>query len=306
MPQAAIAFGGNLGPVIDQFRAAIARLAAAGVVVELASALYETGPVGSVATGRYVNAAAVVSTPLAPAELLRTLLETETALGRERTELWGPRPLDLDLIWYGEVVCETARLTLPHPACWYRRFVLDPLCDICPAWTHPLKGVSIESLLTRFERRPLGVGLAGGTERHRRRLVEIHRHSPTSRVDILDVHDDYQTSFTDAVRYVVPDVHAEISFRHLGADVPAVIAWLGPSVGPLDETPTKSPAARPQSESTDPEFLALPMDRRLDVSRLALCDDHWLLHLVQSISDAPRRIGGTEWAQCYQKHASQS
>ncbi|MCY2964828.1 MAG: 2-amino-4-hydroxy-6-hydroxymethyldihydropteridine diphosphokinase [Planctomycetota bacterium] len=293
MSQAAIAFGGNLGPVSDQFRAAVARMATAGVVVEHASALYETGPVGSGAAERYVNAAAVVTTPLAPAELLRTLLETETALGRERMELWGPRPIDLDLVWYGEVVCETAQLTLPHPACWYRRFVLDPLCDVCPGWIHPLKGVSIESLQSRFQRRPLTVGLAGGTERQRRRLVEIHKQSPTGVVDLLDVHDASRSALTDAATCGVRDVNGETR----GADVPEVIAWLGPSVEQMEETQTESTVARPQSESTDPEFLSLPADRRLDVSRPARRNDQWLLHLTQSISDVPRRIGSTEWAQ---------
>jgi len=123
------------------------------------SSYYCTQPVGQHAGERYLNAAAQLETSLPPFALLDVLQETEVAFGRERTHFWRPRTLDLDLLLYEQEVITTQRLTLPHPACWYRRFVLDPLQEIAPDMVHPVKDVSISQLQQRLLSRPFVVGM---------------------------------------------------------------------------------------------------------------------------------------------------
>ncbi len=153
-----VAFGGNLGFVADTFRAAaerIAKLPTTRIITR--SRLYSTTPVGAKATPPYLNAVTALSTELPPDELLARLHEIEHDFGRRRTGRWGPRTLDLDLLAYGDVVSSAPELMLPHPHCWYRRFVLDPWSDIAPGYVLPTLQESVGSLLKRMKQRPLPV-----------------------------------------------------------------------------------------------------------------------------------------------------
>jgi 2-amino-4-hydroxy-6-hydroxymethyldihydropteridine diphosphokinase len=109
-------------------------LAAAGVRVARASPVYETAPWGVADQPPYLNAVWEVETTFSPAELLSVCQAIERRLGRPQQNRmrWGPRVLDLDLLAYGEVVCETPELTLPHPWIPHRPFVLGPWKDLAP------------------------------------------------------------------------------------------------------------------------------------------------------------------------------
>ena len=98
----------------------------------------------------FVNAVLAVATRLGPARVLDRLLAVELEFGRIRTERDAARTLDLDLLDYEGRVCDTARLSLPHPRLGERRFVLAPLCDIAPQWRHPLRKLTAEELLRRL------------------------------------------------------------------------------------------------------------------------------------------------------------
>jgi len=157
-----IGLGGNVGNVPETFRRALEQLRRSrGVRVERCSSLYQTSPVGpgscnssgSMSTP-YFNAAAQLWTTLQPLGLLKLLLDIEARLGRSRSGPWQPRPIDLDMILYGDRVIETSELVVPHPACWYRRFVLDPLAEIAPDVMHPVKQQSFSDLRKRLLRRP--------------------------------------------------------------------------------------------------------------------------------------------------------
>lgn len=112
------------------------------------SSFYETSPVGVTDQPAFYNAALRLHTAFSPHELLERLLRIETdVFSRPRTDRWGPRRIDLDLLLHGEAVIADDRLTLPHPRMLERRFVLQPLCDIAPALVHPVEGKNISELL---------------------------------------------------------------------------------------------------------------------------------------------------------------
>jgi 2-amino-4-hydroxy-6-hydroxymethyldihydropteridine diphosphokinase len=153
-----VAFGGNLGYVAETFRAAadrIAQLPKTRIITR--SRLFSTTPIGARSVNPYLNAVAALSTELSAEELLARLHEIEHDFGRRRTGRWGPRTLDLDLLAYGDVISTVPELLLPHPHCWYRRFVLDPWCDIAPGFVLPGLQESVGGLLNRMRRRPLPV-----------------------------------------------------------------------------------------------------------------------------------------------------
>ncbi len=131
--EAYVALGSNLGDRRAHLEAAFAALdALPGTRLLARSSLYETPPLGPAGQQDYLNAAAALSTTLAPEALLDALLSIEVARGRVRRERWGPRTLDLDLLLHGDTALQTPRLTLPHPAMLGRAFVLAPLCELAP------------------------------------------------------------------------------------------------------------------------------------------------------------------------------
>lgn len=125
-----LGFGANLGSRIATIEAAI-ELASAELTVVARSPFYETDPIGP-PQPRYVNAAARVRTHLSLEEILDRALAVERALGRERRERWGPRSIDIDLLWAGDESIATDRLVVPHPRLHERAFALAPLLSVAP------------------------------------------------------------------------------------------------------------------------------------------------------------------------------
>ena len=144
-----IALGANLGDRTANIERALDLLRATpGVRVTKVSSLLDNPAVGGPAgSPPFLNAAAEVETTLTPRELLCHLLEIERTLGRERREKWGPRPIDLDILLFGERVIDEPDLKVPHPLMHQRRFVLEPLAQIAPHAIHPLLEKTIAGLL---------------------------------------------------------------------------------------------------------------------------------------------------------------
>ena len=140
-----VAIGSNLSQPRARVLEAFERLAALRSSRALIrSRLYQTRPMGPQDQPNFVNAAAGLLTQSGPRELLDELLEIEQAMGRNRQERWGPRVIDLDLIWMlGETIDEPG-LTVPHPGVSMRNFVLYPLADIAPTLAIPGHGKVLE------------------------------------------------------------------------------------------------------------------------------------------------------------------
>jgi len=102
----------------------------AGVVA--VSPVYETEPVGGPQQGPYLNVVVELATELSPRQLLGVAHRLESAAGRVRTEYWGPRTLDVDVLLVGDLHLDEPDLVIPHPRMWERRFVLAPLADLAP------------------------------------------------------------------------------------------------------------------------------------------------------------------------------
>jgi len=136
-----VAVGSNLNEPRDRVLEAFDALAALRATrLELRSRLYRTAPMGPQDQPEFVNAAAGLLTRLSARELLEELLAVEGAMGRRRQERWGPRVIDLDLVWMTGAAVDEPGLKVPHPGVSERNFVLYPLCDIAPALAIPGHG----------------------------------------------------------------------------------------------------------------------------------------------------------------------
>ena len=149
MPRAYVALGANLGQREETLRRAVELLDATEHVDVLAvSELRETDPVGLVDQPRFLNGAAAIDTTLSARELLDTLLGVERTLGRVRSERWGPRIVDLDLLLYGDEIVDEPGLHVPHPRLHERRFALEPLAELDPDLEIPGCGAVSKVLAT--------------------------------------------------------------------------------------------------------------------------------------------------------------
>lgn len=160
MTAVTLALGSNLGDRHQNLRRALGELEAAGVHVSRASSIWETDPVPA-DQPRYLNAVVVADCDLEPLPLLRELKRIEREMGRQEGRRWGPRPIDLDILFYDEVQLETEALTIPHPRIAERSFVLAPLTEVSDG-PLPVLGRNAADLLaavgtTGVERTALGL-----------------------------------------------------------------------------------------------------------------------------------------------------
>jgi len=113
---------------------------------------YKTAPMDYTDQDWFVNTAIEITTGLSPQLLLKELQQIQTGVGRTKSAIrFGPRILDLDIIFYSDEVIETKGLTIPHPRMHQRRFVLRPLCDLAPDWVHPIFKQNLTVLLHNLD-----------------------------------------------------------------------------------------------------------------------------------------------------------
>ncbi len=153
MAKVYVGLGSNLGKRRRNIEAAISCLGAhPGVQVLRVSTLIETEPVGGAPQPRFLNGVAELEVELSPEELLQELLAIEKKLGRVRREKWGPRVIDLDLLFYNDCIIERPELQVPHPLAVERGFVLEPLAELAPELVHPQTGKSTREHLKLFRK----------------------------------------------------------------------------------------------------------------------------------------------------------
>ena len=144
-----IGLGSNQGDRESNLCAAVEALSRIDAVAVLRrSGLFDSAPVGP-PQPRYLNAAVELECALPPQRLLTILKHIELDLGRRPKERWGPRPIDLDILLWGEQVVADPYLQVPHLELHKRRFVLEPLLELCPALRHPVLGRSVAQLLSQ-------------------------------------------------------------------------------------------------------------------------------------------------------------
>ena len=128
-----LGLGGNVGDPAEAIRAAVQAIQSRGIAaIDATSSLYRTAPWGGVPQPDYANACAIGRTRLAPLPLLDAIKQLERDLGRVESVRWGPRVIDIDILYYGEVALQDERLVLPHRDLLNRAFVLIPLAEIAP------------------------------------------------------------------------------------------------------------------------------------------------------------------------------
>jgi 2-amino-4-hydroxy-6-hydroxymethyldihydropteridine diphosphokinase len=154
-----IALGTNLGERLANLRAAIAAFPPDLQKLD-ESPVYETEPWGYADQPPFLNMILRVATELSPHHLLDHLKGIESTLGRVSSFRNGPRLIDLDILFYDDIILETPALAIPHPRLHKRAFVLIPLAQIAPGLVHPVFGLSVAQLLETVDRR--GVNLFQG------------------------------------------------------------------------------------------------------------------------------------------------
>jgi 2-amino-4-hydroxy-6-hydroxymethyldihydropteridine diphosphokinase len=136
-----VGLGSNLGDRLGVMREAVRRIdLLPSARITARSRVYETAPVGGVAQGPFLNAAVTVAWDAEPSALMAALLEVERELGRVRDVRWGPRTIDLDVLWIDGLVVTEPSLVVPHPALHERAFALAPLLDVAPEAWDPRSG----------------------------------------------------------------------------------------------------------------------------------------------------------------------
>ena len=146
MPIVHIGIGSNLTDKIFNCKDAIERMKQKGIAIKKISSMYETEPWGVKDQPKFINMAVEAETDLSPKELLNTLKGIEKEMGRKEGEKWRERIIDLDILFYNDMIMDNEELKIPHPLLHKRAFVLMPLSEIAKDKVHPMLKKSVSEI----------------------------------------------------------------------------------------------------------------------------------------------------------------
>jgi len=147
MNQVFLGLGTNVGDRMFQINEALAQLSAVLGQVSTQSSIYATQAWGLTEQDDFLNAVVQIETPLNVEDVLQQIQSIEQSMGRDRSIKWGPRTIDIDILFFNDEIIEKENLTVPHPLLQERLFVLQPMAEIAPNYVHPKLGVSIDALI---------------------------------------------------------------------------------------------------------------------------------------------------------------
>lgn len=168
-----ILLGGNQGNTEAVFQKALMMLQSDVGTINKVSSLYRTAAWGKTDQPDFINQVLKMSSKLSPEGLLQNTQQIEKLLGRERLEHWGPRIIDIDILYYGKKVVSTEYLTIPHPRIQERRFVLEPLNEISPNLIHPVLGLSQKELLAQCTDKLMVEKIMSTKENHTYSVINV-------------------------------------------------------------------------------------------------------------------------------------
>ncbi|MBN1397622.1 MAG: 2-amino-4-hydroxy-6-hydroxymethyldihydropteridine diphosphokinase [Bacteroidetes bacterium] len=150
MARVFIGLGSNVGNRAEYLQKALIEIAnSEKISLNKYSSVYETEPVGKKEQPQFFNMTAELESKLSSRDLLNKLKEIESSIGRTKRERWGPREIDIDILYYGDEILNEKNLQLPHPEIARRRFVLVPMNEIDAEFIDPMRCESIKDLLKR-------------------------------------------------------------------------------------------------------------------------------------------------------------
>jgi 2-amino-4-hydroxy-6-hydroxymethyldihydropteridine diphosphokinase len=149
--KAIVLLGTNIGDKRENLREASGMISERVGKVISKSSIYYSAPWGQEDQPGFLNQVISIKTYYPPIFMMKTLLNFELLMGRKRLEKWGPRLIDIDILFYNDIVMNTASLKLPHPGIPDRRFTLEPLVEMYPNLYHPVHECSVKALLERCE-----------------------------------------------------------------------------------------------------------------------------------------------------------
>ena len=158
-----LSLGSNMGNRQDNLDKAL-ELLSQRVALGQVSSIYDTEPVGNTDQPRFLNLVCQIHTRLAPMELLTLAKGIESKLGRKSSKPNSPRPIDIDILFYGDQVLESPELVIPHPRLEERAFVLVPLSEIAPELVHPVSGKAVKEMLDALQKGVQSIFKLGNTE----------------------------------------------------------------------------------------------------------------------------------------------